>query len=75
MSLINERISARNKVSDERMFCAELACWQHRRWTMTARRRLPHRRGAVANGAPASLIGAVVDELHSTERQQDRSAS
>jgi hypothetical protein len=27
------------------------------------------------NGAPASLIGAVVDELHGTERQQDRSAS
>jgi hypothetical protein len=27
------------------------------------------------NGAPASLIGAVVDELHVTERQQDRSAS
>ena len=27
------------------------------------------------NGAPASLIGAVVDELHATERQQDRSAS
>jgi hypothetical protein len=26
------------------------------------------------NGAPASLIGAVVDELHATERQQDRSA-
>jgi len=62
---------------------------------MTARRRLPHRRGAVAfdiehdghryrmhvgyflDGAvaPASLIGEVVDELHATERQQDRSAS
>jgi hypothetical protein len=27
------------------------------------------------NDAPASLIGAVVDELHATERQQDRSAS
>jgi hypothetical protein len=27
------------------------------------------------NGAPASLIGAVVDELHATKRQQDRSAS
>ena len=27
------------------------------------------------NGASASLIGAVVDELHATERQQDRSAS
>ena len=27
------------------------------------------------NGAPASLIGAVVDELHTMERQQDRSAS
>jgi Holliday junction resolvase RusA-like endonuclease len=27
------------------------------------------------NGAPESLIGAVVDELHATERQQDRSAS
>ena len=27
------------------------------------------------NGAPARLIGAVVDELHATERQQDRSAS
>ena len=27
------------------------------------------------SGAPASLIGAVVDELHATERQQDRSAS
>jgi hypothetical protein len=27
------------------------------------------------NGAPASLIGAVVDELHGMERQQDRSAS
>jgi hypothetical protein len=27
------------------------------------------------NGAPASLIGAVVDKLHATERQQDRSAS
>ena len=27
------------------------------------------------NGAPASLIGAVVDELHGIERQQDRSAS
>jgi hypothetical protein len=27
------------------------------------------------NGAPASLIGAVVDELHATESQQDRSAS
>ena len=27
------------------------------------------------NGAPASLIGAVVDELHATERHQDRSAS
>jgi hypothetical protein len=27
------------------------------------------------NGAPASLIGAVVDELRATERQQDRSAS
>ena len=27
------------------------------------------------NGAPASLIGAVVDELHATDRQQDRSAS
>ena len=27
------------------------------------------------NGAPASLIGAVVDELHATERQRDRSAS
>ena len=26
-------------------------------------------------GAPASLIGAVVDELRATERQQDRSAS
>jgi hypothetical protein len=26
------------------------------------------------NGAPASLIGAVVDELHAMERQQDRSA-
>jgi hypothetical protein len=24
---------------------------------------------------PASLIGAVVDELHATERQRDRSAS
>ena len=53
---------------------------------MNARRRLPHRRGAVAldiehalrrspNGAPASLIGAVVDELYAAERQQDRSAS
>ena len=27
------------------------------------------------NGAPASLIGAVVDELHGMERQQDRSVS
>jgi hypothetical protein len=27
------------------------------------------------NGAPASLIGAVVDALHATERQRDRSAS
>jgi hypothetical protein len=27
------------------------------------------------SGAPASLIGAVVDELHRMERQQDRSAS
>ena len=27
------------------------------------------------NGVPASLIGAVVDELHATERQRDRSAS
>jgi ribonucleoside-diphosphate reductase alpha chain len=27
------------------------------------------------NGASASLIGAVVDELHTMERQQDRSAS
>src|SRR5262245_24951092 len=27
------------------------------------------------NGAPASLIGAGVDELHAMERQQDRSAS
>ena len=27
------------------------------------------------NGAPASLIGAVVDELHGMERQQDMSAS
>jgi hypothetical protein len=27
------------------------------------------------NGAPASLIGAVVDELHVTKRRPDRSAS
>jgi hypothetical protein len=27
------------------------------------------------NGAPASLIGAIVDELHGMERQQDRSVS
>jgi len=27
------------------------------------------------NGAPASLIGAAVDELDATQRQQDRSAS
>jgi hypothetical protein len=27
------------------------------------------------NGAPVSLIGSVVDELHATERHQDRSAS
>src|SRR5262245_64813025 len=27
------------------------------------------------NGAPASLIGAVVDELHGIKKQQDRSAS
>jgi hypothetical protein len=26
-------------------------------------------------GTPTSLIGAVVDELHATERQQDKSAS
>jgi len=34
MSLINERTSARNKISDdERVFRAELAWWQHRRRT------------------------------------------
>lgn len=28
-----------------------------------------------SNGAPASLIGAVVDQLHAMERRPDRSAS
>ena len=78
MSLINERASARNKISDDATSTD---------WSGVVRADLVGADTAVAfaptrrpagrdghalrrspNGAPASLIGAVVDELHATEK-------
>ena len=58
MSLINERTSARNKISDdERVFPTELAWCQHRRRTPWARRATY---SPARGGKPAMIIVLVI---------------